>query len=190
MHDATADGILDFWLEEVGPKGWYQPTEALDDTVRERYGAMWEAARAGRNDHWAIDPSCALALVILLDQFPRNMFRGDARAFATDPRARRAAKRAIALGHPQRVGPSGRQFLYMPLMHSEILADQNRCVRLFALSFGPGELSNHARAHREIIRRFGRFPFRNTALGRPTTPEEQAWLDAGGYASTLAELDA
>jgi uncharacterized protein (DUF924 family) len=190
MQDATADRILDFWLGEVGPPGWYEPSDALDATIRDRFGAIWEAARAGRHDHWVIGARCALALVILLDQFPRNMFRGDRRAFATDGRARRAAKRAVALGHDLRNEPPGRQFIYMPLMHSEVQADQDRCVRLFALNFGPGESLKHARAHREIIRRFGRFPFRNAALNRPSTPTEQAWLDAGGYASAVAELEA
>ena len=186
--DTTAQEILDFWLHEVGADGWYGTDAVLDATIRERYGALWEAVRNGERDTWSCAPASCLALAIVLDQFPRNMFRGDARAFASDAKAVTVAKGAVLRGHDRRVELPERQFLYTPLMHSEVLADQEKSVRLFVLSFGPGEMLDHARAHRLVIRRFGRFPYRNAALGRATTPEETAFLDAGGYEAAKAEV--
>jgi uncharacterized protein (DUF924 family) len=187
--DPTARELLDYWLG-LGPEAWYRGGEALDQEIRDRWGALWEKARAGGLTQWRAAPDTCLALLILLDQFPRNMFRADARAFATDDRALEVAKTAILHGRDRRVGLPERQFFYTPLMHSEILADQDHSVRLYLLNFGRGELLRHARAHREIIRRFGRFPFRNGALGRESTPEEVAFLAEGGYMSVFNRLAA
>jgi uncharacterized protein (DUF924 family) len=188
--DARAKEVLDFWIDGVGPERWYSVEAELDATIRERFGALWDAARTGAVQGWTAQPDSALALVILLDQFPRNMFRGDRRSFATDRKALSAAKSAIAKGYDERIAVPERQFFYLPLMHSENLADQERCVRLIALSFGVGDSLNHARAHREIIRRFGRFPYRNEALGRTTTPAEQKFLEGGGYPALVADFAA
>ena len=183
----TPQSILDFWLNDTGPAGWYGGGPELDEAIRKRFLLAWRAARTGAFDHWLLYPDSALALIILLDQFPRNMFRGDAEAFASDERALRLAKLAIARGHDLKVDEPARQFFYMPLMHSENLQDQDRCARLLRSRMPETGRNNlpHACAHREVIRRFGRFPYRNEALGRRTKPEESDYLDQGGYASTM-----
>jgi uncharacterized protein (DUF924 family) len=186
--DATARELLDFWLKEVGSEGWYRADAALDARIRERYLDLWQAARGGALAGWICAPDSCLALVILLDQFPRNMFRDDARAFATDARALAVAKRAVRSGLDQRIGLPDRDFFYLPLRHSEALADQEQDVRLVLLNFGPGPILDHARAHRAVIRRFGRFPYRNAALGRASTRAEEAFLAAGGYRAAMAEV--
>lgn len=185
-----AERILSFWIDEVGPGGWYAVDPAIDARCREGFLDLWERGRAGGLDAWKNTPRPALALLIMLDQFPRNMFRGEARAFATDPRARSIAKYALARGLDERIAGSERQFFYLPLMHSESVADQERAVRLFKMRFGADEQLRHARAHRAVIRRFGRFPYRNDALGRATTPDEAAWLADGGYGAALQAVDA
>ncbi|PZQ52110.1 MAG: DUF924 domain-containing protein [Rhodovulum sulfidophilum] len=182
--DQTAEEILAFWFDEVGPEGWYEPPAGLDDDCRRRYAELWDQGRKGAHDSWAACARGSLALMVLLDQLPRNMFRGEARAFASDPEARKVAKRAIAWGHDRQVAEMERQFLYLPLEHSEAGADQARSVRLFMTVEDPESLV-HAVAHRNVIRRFGRFPTRNEALGRVSTPEERAYLDEGGYASAV-----
>ena len=178
--DQTARELLDYWLG-LGPEAWYRGGEALDQEIRDRWGALWEKGRTGALIQWRAAPASCLALVILLDQFPRNMFRGDARAFASDARALAVAKTAILHGQDRRVDLPERQFFYTPLMHSEVLSNQDQSVRMYLLNFGREGLLPHAQAHREIIRRFGRFPFRNAALGRESTPEEVAFLAEGGY---------
>jgi uncharacterized protein (DUF924 family) len=185
--DTAAQEVLEFWLKEVGSEGWYATDPALDARIRERFLPLWEAARRGSHATWICTPDACLALAIVLDQFPRNMFRGDARSFATDARALAVAKSAIQRGHDRRIDLPERQFFYMPLGHSEVLANQDRAVRHFLLSFGHGEMLDHARAHRAIIRRFGRFPGRNAVLGRVSTPDEEAFLEAGGYQAAKAE---
>lgn len=184
--------ILDFWLQEVGPEGWYKADEALDESVRERFGDLWREARAGAFEVWRAQPARCLALLILLDQFPRNMFRGSAEAFSTDARALRTAKIAVLHGHDLATKGAERQFFYLPMMHSEALQDQDHAVRLFACRMKEegGDNVLHARAHREIIRRFGRFPHRNEALGRETTPPEAAFMAEGGYGAVLKKLAA
>lgn len=182
------DEILDFWLDEVGPKGWYAPDAALDAEVRARFGAAWETARGGGCHDWIAAPRSSLALIVLLDQFPRNMFRDDGRAFASDRRALAAAKGAVERGFDLAVEPPGRQFFYLPMMHSEVVPDQARSVRLFAMRGGGGDNLEHARAHRAVVRRFGRFPYRNEPLGRASTEAERAWLAEGGYKLALAEV--
>ncbi len=182
-----AEEVLRFWLDEVGPEGWYAGGEALDQMCRSRFLGLWERGAQGELDDWACGPRGALGLVVLLDQLPRNMFRGDARAFASDGRALANAKDAINRGLDLQVADPERQFLYMPLMHSEIMADQDRSVRLFLLRIAGRDSLKHAIAHRAVIRRFGRFPYRNAALGRKTTPEEAAFLAEGGYAAAMRE---
>ena len=188
MSDVRAEDVLGFWLDEVGPEGWYAGSPALDAELRERFGAAWEAAATGGMRVWEGRARGALALAILLDQMPRNMFRGEARAFATDPVVRRVADRAIRRGFDRAVEMPGRQFLYLPFEHSESVTDQERAVRLIAGRTSSAELLLHARAHRAVIRRFGRFPFRNEALGRRTTAAEAAWLEAGAYGAEVRAL--
>ena len=185
--DIQSQDILDFWLDEIGPQGWYRQDDDIDQRIRDRFMDAWHAARRNELECWSIDPRRCLALIILLDQFPRNMFRGSARAFHSDARALSVAAYALGRGWDLRIEGPERQFFYMPYMHSEHLPDQDHCVRLFAERM-PGDNLLHARVHREIIRRFGRFPYRNAALGRRTTAAEQAFLDGGGYGGILNEL--
>lgn len=175
--------ILAFW-RGLGPGGWYAVDAAVDQVIRDRFGAAWEAARLGAHGDWPVRPDGALAYLILTDQFPRNMHRSDALAFATDGIALAAAGRAIDSGLDRQMEGPLRQFFYLPFMHSEVLADQDRAVRMIADWDGSDNLP-HAEAHRDVIRQFGRFPYRNAALGRATTPAEQAFLDAGGYAAAV-----
>lgn len=188
MH--SAQGLLNFWIEEVGPKGWYIGGKDLDQTITERYYDLWREAQKDGHLGWTSTPTGMLALLILLDQFPRNMFRNDPRAFSTDRLALQIAQKAIDLGWDKRHSEPQRQFFYLPLMHSECLGDQERCIRLMLARMPQSGADNllHARAHREVIRRFGRFPHRNDDLGRPTTPDEAAFLDAGGYRSIVEDL--
>ncbi len=182
--DERARQLLDFWLG-IGPDGWYRVDKAVDDEISERWGELWEQGRDGALTAWSSAPDCCLALLILLDQFPRNMFRGDARAFATDARALEVAQNAVLHRRDQKIALPERQFFYLPLMHSEVQSTQDKSVRLYVLNFGRGELLRHAQAHREIIRRFGRFPYRNAALGRESSPEEVAFVQEGGYQKLL-----
>jgi uncharacterized protein (DUF924 family) len=169
-----------FW-RAAGPSKWFSKDADFDREIAARFQATHEAAAAGHLSDWEATPDGALALLILLDQFPRNMFRGSARAFATDPLARAVADRAIARGFDTRVADAERVFFYLPFEHSENLADQERSLALWRQS-GSGEIDKYAQIHADIIRRFGRFPHRNAVLGRATTPEERAFLDAGGFA--------
>jgi uncharacterized protein (DUF924 family) len=177
--------VLRFWVDEVGPQGWYEVDEAIDRRCGGEFGELMAAARSGRLTRWEATPRGALALLILLDQMPRNAFRGTAAAFAGDRRARAVAKTAIANGHDLEVPEPERQFFYLPLMHSESLTDQERCVRLVLMRLPQTGADNryHSTAHRAVIRRFGRFPSRNAALGRADTKDEQAYREAGGYMS-------
>lgn len=180
----TPEEVLDFWLETVGPARWYAADDALDAEIAARFTDAALAARGGGLEKWILSPRTSLALIVLLDQFPRNIWRGEAGAFASDTRGLRVAKRAMALGHDLKVEEPARQFFYLPLMHSETQADQDRCLRLMLTRMPLTGADNlpHAIAHRDVIRRFGRFPYRNAALGRSDTAAERAWLEAGGYA--------
>lgn len=179
--------VLDFWLEELDQSNWYVQSDEVDQTIRSRFGAIWEAAAAGNLRDWCFCPDGTLAYLIVTDQFSRNMFRGSADAFATDSLALQAAKTGIARGFDLRVPEPQRQFYYLPLEHSEVPANQNRAVRLIMerMPQSDGTTLLHARVHRDIIRRFGRFPFRNDALGRPTSPEEADFIAQGGYGEIL-----
>lgn len=185
MTDRLAQDVNAFWLTEIGPKGWYATSDGLDEQIRERFTPLWRRAAAGDLDSWIIRPESALALLILLDQFPRNMFRGEKAAFSTDCRALAHAKKAITLGHDLCVDEPGRQFFFLPLMHSECLVDQDRCVRLIMTRMPQTGKNNlpFAKEHRSVIRKFGRFPYRNSALGRSSTESEQAFLVENGYAA-------
>jgi len=171
--------IINFW-RDAGNERWWKKDDAFDETIRSRFLGTWEAARAGRFQQWRRSDDGLLALIIVLDQFPRNMFRGDARTYATDALAREVASEAIARSADTRVDQVLRQFLYMPFMHSEALADQERCVALFH-ALGESENAKYSEDHADIVRRFGRFPHRNRVLGRATTTEEQTFLDDGGF---------
>ena len=176
----TPQSVVAFW-RAAGPKKWFNKDAAFDDEIRARFLPTYQAAAAGRLADWENTPEGALALLIALDQFPRNMFRGNARTFAADPLAREVADRAIAKGFDRQVSPDERQFFYLPFEHSELLADQERGVVLFRAT-GDAELLKWAELHADIIRKFGQFPHRNAALGRVTTAEEQAFLNGGGFA--------
>jgi uncharacterized protein (DUF924 family) len=176
---AKAYSVVEFW-RQAGPSMWFAKDAEFDRRFRERLLSTHEAAARGELDDWLAAPYGALALVLLLDQFPRNAFRGTPRMYATDEKARAAAATAIDAGHDRAVSKDLRLFLYLPFGHSEAPGDQARSVAL-AEGLGEPDLS-HAKRHRDIIRRFGRFPHRNPILGRAMEPEEQRYLDEGGYA--------
>jgi uncharacterized protein (DUF924 family) len=176
----SADAVLAFW-RSAGSDKWFNKDIAFDDEIRARFLKTYEAAVRGELAAWELTREGALALVIVLDQFPRNMFRGSARAFTADPLALAVAARAVERGFDLQLPVQERSFFYLPFEHSERMADQERCCELFR-STGDAELLKWAELHTDIIRRFGRFPHRNAALGRVTTPEEQAFLDSGGFA--------
>ena len=190
--------MLRFWfgvLDQEGRAGaeqkarWWRKDAAFDELIRDRFGALHEAVSAGERDGWLASPRGRLAFVIVLDQLSRNMFRGSGRMHAGDARALEVAREGVELGVDRQLAHDERGLFYMPFMHSESLADQDRCVELFS-SWG-GELSGPLRAqvaglltfaekHRDIVRRFGRFPHRNALLGRESTPEEAEFLSQPG----------
>ena len=177
---ASPDDVLAFW-RDAGPDKWFNKDTAFDNEIRTRFLDTYEAAAAGTLPDWEATREGALALIIVLDQFPRNMFRGSARAFAADPLALAAATRAIERGFDIATPAQERTFFYLPFEHSEDLADQERCCALFRAT-GDADLVKWAELHADIVRRFGRFPHRNAVLGRMTTVEEQAFLESGGFA--------
>jgi len=176
---ASAADVVAFW-RAAGLEAWFKKDAAFDDEIRRRYLATHEAAAAGQLSAWEHSADGALALLILLDQFPRNMFRGQARMFASDPLARAIAAGAIVRGFDAQVDKEMRGFFYLPFEHSEDPADQARAVTFYK-AIDDADGLKWAELHADIIRRFGRFPHRNAALGRATTPEEQAFLDGGGF---------
>ena len=181
--------VLEFWLGEIGPEGWYSGGDEIDALCRERFSDLWQAAHDGGLEHWVEGTVGTLAYLILTDQIPRNIHRGSALAFATDPLARAAARKAVENGWDMNAPEPERQFFYMPFEHSEDPADQTQAVKLLTerLSSDP-TMALHARAHQEIIRKYGRFPTRNAALGRESSAEEQAYLDQGGYMAVVNAL--
>ena len=187
---SAADDILAFWFAE-GPetfrKAWFFKDPAFDAEIATRFGTLVVPAREGALDSWATTPQGALVLLILLDQFPRNLFRGSAEAFTSDPHARNIARQAVLRdGFDRALAPAERIFLYLPFEHGEAMADQDLSVALFEglrdhpVHARPNGTIDYAWRHRVAIQRFGRFPHRNAALGRDSTPAERAWLDAGG----------
>jgi uncharacterized protein (DUF924 family) len=177
---ATPHDVIGFW-RSAGPAKWFKKNPAFDEAIRLKFEPTHHAAARGAYDGWAKTAEGALALLILLDQFPRNLYRNSGHAFATDPKARAIARAAIADGFDTEVEPELRNFFYLPFEHSEDLADQNACLILCEAAGNEDDIK-WAKIHRDIIARFGRFPHRNACLGRSTTPEEQAFMDDGGFA--------
>ena len=173
----AAESVLNFWFSPAAKSHWFQADMDFDAEIARRFGDLLHAARNDRLSHWEDTARGALALVIVLDQFARNIYRGNAKAFMLDPLARNVASRAIERRFDEALSPQQKMFLYMPFMHSEALSDQDRCV---ALCRNAG-LSNleYAEHHRDIIKRFGRFPHRNALLARPNTAEETRYLASG-----------
>lgn len=181
---AKPQDVLGFWTA-AGPDKWFAKSDAFDAAIRLKFEPVHLAAARGKYDAWAADSEGALALLILLDQFPRNLYRDSGHAFATDGKARAIAAAALAAGHDKAVAPELRPFFYLPYEHSESLADQETSIALcegLLKETGDADTLKWAIAHRDIIARFGRFPHRNKALGRSTTAAEQDFLDEGGFA--------
>jgi uncharacterized protein (DUF924 family) len=178
MSSEAATALVAFW-RQAGMDKWFNGGAAFDQECRVRWQDAHFAAARREHDDWMADADGALALVLLLDQIPRNIFRGSGHAFATDPLALHFASRALDAGFDAQVDPALRFFFCLPFEHSEAMTDQQRAVALFT-ALGDANLLGYAVAHRDVIERFGRFPHRNAALGRVNTPDEQAWLDAGG----------
>ena len=176
--DARALSVTKFW-HGAGEDAWFEKNDAFDTDFRNRFLELHHAAARRECDDWSAHAEGSLALMILLDQFPRNCFRGTGHMYATDPLARHFADRAIAAGHDLELEELVRVFLYLPFEHSEFRADQERSVELTAAR-APDYLK-YAEEHRQIIQRFGRFPHRNRMLGRDTTPEEKTFLEGGGF---------
>ena len=170
--------VIAFW-RDAGMSKWFRGGDAFDAECRANFLDAHHAAARREYEHWMGDAEGALALLILLDQIPRNVFRNSGHAFATDPLARHYATRAVEAGFDVQIDPALRMFIYLPFEHAEGMEDQERAVALFT-ALGNADLLGYANAHRDVIARFGRFPHRNRALGRDNTPDEQAWLDAGG----------
>ncbi|KLK93482.1 hypothetical protein AA309_09240 [Microvirga vignae] len=176
---ATPDEVLAFW-RNAGPEKWFSKDEAFDQDCRDRFMSTYEAAARGDLNEWELTPEGALAVILLLDQFPRNMFRSRRETYKTDPVALMVADRAIERGFDRKVEPELRRFFYLPFMHSESLRHQERSVALNE-SLGEEDSIKWARHHHDIIARFGRFPHRNAILGRETTPDEEAFLKESDF---------
>ena len=186
------DDVLKFWLDEIEPSQWYNSSPEFDKEIADRFESTWNAAMNGSLSLWLTYASGTLAYILLTDQFSRNMFRDTGKAFASDRLALAAAKAAVHRKWDLRIDEPARQFFYLPMMHSECLADQERAVRMFHTRMpdtGPSNLL-HAKAHRDVIREFGRFPYRNAALKRKSTLPEVTYLEAGGYGHTVKKFEA
>jgi uncharacterized protein (DUF924 family) len=179
MPDQAIEAVLGFWFVENGPKQWFNKDTAFDAAIRDRFEALVVQGSKGELSHWRASVRGALAEILVLDQFPRNLYRGDAPAFASDPVALDAAKEALENKIDQDVSESERTFLYLPFEHSEEASDQETSLRLFG-SLEDKSLLEWAEKHQAIIDRFGRYPHRNAALGRPSTDEELAFLKQEG----------
>ena len=186
MSDPVA--VLDFWLGEVGADGWFAGGEALDADIRARFAEVWQAAHDGGLEHWVEGAAGTLAYLVVCDQLSRNMHRGQALAFATDAQALSAARTALDAGWDLAAPEPERMFFYVPFEHSEDSDDQALSVRLMSERLADPDMALHARAHQEIIARFGRFPFRNAALGRENTAAEREFMVGGGYGATVEAL--
>lgn len=181
LREAGIREVIRFWFDESEPQQWFVRDPEFDKAIAARFRTWRDRAYTGDLDNWSDSPEGALALVLLLDQFSRNLFREDDRAFEADAKALEIAKDAIAAGHDARLSPEQRRFVYMPFMHAEDVAEQDRCVALMAEMDAGESTTYHANAHRDVIRKFGRFPHRNGMMGRETTPEEAKFLAEGGY---------
>ena len=183
--------ILNFWLDEVGPNSWYSSDDSLDSLIERKFKKTLEYILSGGHSLWLTYPSGALAYIIVLDQFSRNIFRGSKSSFDADRVAVAASKQSIKYKFDLKIDEPARQFFYMPLMHSENLYDQEKCIRqiLQKLPLSGYNLLKHARAHRELIRSYGRFPNRNSQLGRINTLFEQEYFDHGGYQAVLSRIN-
>ncbi len=186
----TPEKVLSFWLDETDPKQWYNSPKSLDNAILQEFYPTWVSIMDGKFGMWLTYPSGSLAYILVLDQFSRNMFRGTSKAFLSDLIALAAAKQAIKHKFDLAIDEPGRQFFYLPLMHSESLQDQERCIRLMHERMPLEGMNNllHARAHREVIRKFGRFPTRNEALSRKNTAYEADYMKNGGYGMTYTQL--
>jgi uncharacterized protein (DUF924 family) len=172
-------GVLDFWFDPESKPHWFKQSDAFDQAVAERLGPLYARARAGEIDGWAVEPGGLLALVILLDQVPRNLYRGTPEAFATDDKALALARLAVDQRMDHGLGVDQRAFLYLPFEHAEDLADQERVVALFR-ALGDATYLDFAIRHRDVVARFGRFPHRNAILGRESSAAELQFLETPG----------
>ena len=179
VHSDWVKVVERFWFEELNPPQWFKKSDETDMLISERYSQLLNDVASTDIDELVADAATALSAVIVLDQFPRNMFRGTPRAFATDGKALVVAKKAVALGFDSGLGAAQRVFLYLPYEHSEDLADQDRAVQLIS-SIGDDSYTQYAEEHRKVIREFGRFPHRNEILGRRSTEAEEAFLATPG----------
>lgn len=188
----SPEDVLAFWLDEIGEDGWYEADPAVDAEITRRFKPLWQSAKEGALSLWMTYPSGTLAYLILTDQFSRNMFRGAPEAYSMDPAALALSKIAVEKDWDLKIDEPARQFFYLPMMHSECISDQERCIRMLMTRMPETGASNllHARAHRDVIRKFGRFPFRNEALERRTLETELAFLEDGGYGATVRQLQA
>ena len=190
-HEAEVGGVrpkdvLDVWFGELDPEDHFNGGERVDSLIRERFGGLVEGLQAAGYPHiWESEPDTALALLIALDQFPRNIHRGSGAAYLLDNIALDVAMRAIGRGFHEGMEPGRAKYILMPLMHAEDMAVQDKAIPLFAEHTDPNTLA-HAKAHRDVIKAFGRFPERNTALSRENTPEETEWMASGGYRQTVS----
>ncbi|MCI5077754.1 DUF924 family protein [Oricola sp.] len=179
LKDGWQTEVLDFWFSELTPEQWYKKDDAVDRTIVERFGALHHDVAATDNAVLSATRETALAAIIVLDQFARNMFRGSPKSFSGDAKARALANAALSSGFDEPMSNQEKQFLYMPFMHSETLADQDRAVALFE-KLGNENSLKFAHLHRDPIAAFGQFPHRNAVLGRPTSPAEAAWIEEHG----------
>lgn len=175
----TPETVLDFWFSELTPKDWFVKSDEIDRRITERFSGLHLELSRQVTDEWRATPEARLALVIVFDQFPRNIYRGSPLAFATDGLALKEAKAALAVGADKATGESRRIFFYMPFEHAEDMSEQQRCVALCE-ALGNENFLNYANQHHDIIERYGRFPHRNPILGRSSTAEEKAYLAEPG----------
>lgn len=180
LEETSPEDVLRFWFADGSMANWFDGSEVFDDLIRSKFMMLWEAATQGHIDGWQDEPRGALALIIILDQFTRNLHRESPDAFAQDDKALEITKRAIDRGLDEDLDQDERQFLYMPLMHSENLKDQYECLNLMRERVGKSQPVLYAEKHLEVIEKFGRFPHRNDVLGRESSIAEIAWVDQNG----------
>lgn len=180
LESIRPEDVIHFWFTDGSQANWFEQNEVFDDLIRSKFLDLWEAACAGKIDSWADTPEGALALILVLDQFTRNLNRDSADAFAQDEKAVGVSKKAVDRGFDEDLDRDQRQFMYMPLMHSENIADQYECLSLMRDRVGKPQPILYAEKHLEVIEKFGRFPHRNDVLGRTSSMAELAWVDQNG----------